>query len=52
MKYIQTPLLLLLISFTIQAQDTPEEPEISLGIYLDLFYGFDFNQPSSDSRLP
>lgn len=46
-------ILFLLITVTSKAQDTTGNmPEISLGGYIDLFYGYDLNKPDGTSRLP
>lgn len=44
-----------LISIDVCAQDSSEEEnafELEVGMYIDLFYGYDFNQPQGTSRLP
>lgn len=42
-------ILLLFLPFVTLAQ---EVTELRLGLYLDMYYGYDANQPSSEQRLP
>ena len=43
---------LLFITTSVEAQEDNTSPEISFGAYLDMFYGYDFNQPTTTERLP
>ena len=43
---------LLFITTSVEAQEDNTAPEISFGAYLDMFYGYDFNQPTTTERLP
>ena len=54
MKWVQKLLLITFVisSGAVSAQDETTPPLISLGAYLDIFYGYDFNQPKTKERLP
>ena len=34
------------------SQGEATSPTLKIGAYLDLFYGYDFNKPTTEERLP
>ena len=45
-------IFIFLTSISLFAQEDETPPKLTVGMYLDLFYGYDFNQPDTEQRLP
>lgn len=44
--------ILLAICFAVNAQQDEPKPSFSLNAYLEVYYGYDFNQPADNARPP
>jgi hypothetical protein len=52
MRGIQIVILLLMMAINIKAQDTAQIPKLIISGYAELYYSYDFNEPSDHNRAP